>query len=453
MENLDLDIENYNTKDLERFFRINPKKKYSPADIELKEYEIRNLLLKEDVNINKRLKRSLIDFLDKAKNTLILLKCGGDKSLQPPSIIPKNWKLDTFQENEPPSVPKTNHEIIDRPKTPFVYSNNSDFFPGTINPLNTRIISKCLNIDTRFRDNIYSTQSSDFIVQLPTKYSKVVSMQLTSIEFPISFYGISEYYNNNYIYIDVEHDIFSFDSSGTLYSVLDGSGNPQVVNTSRVFIIPDGNYDPYDLIDVLNKLLSPRTLDNDLISPDDVFSYVLFLLDVSSLISGTGKVTIDIEPYFRDTIHKITVDFTRDKYGNIETVPITSKLGWNLGFIKPIYSGSAKYVAEAIIEPINIRYLFLVLDDYNNNSTNYFESVFKKSLCAPNIIARISLFSKQFNLQTSHDYKYISEPRKYFGPVDIQRLHIRVIDDQGRTVAMNNSNFSFCIELKIVYDL
>ena len=53
MEQLDLDINNYNINDLERFFQIKPNAKYSESDIELKEYNIREKLLSSG-HIDKR---------------------------------------------------------------------------------------------------------------------------------------------------------------------------------------------------------------------------------------------------------------------------------------------------------------------------------------------------------------------------------------------------------------
>jgi hypothetical protein len=74
MEQLDLDINNYNINDLERFFQIKPNTKYSESDIELKEYNIREKLLSSG-HIDKRFKRDLIEFLELAKNWLIFVKC------------------------------------------------------------------------------------------------------------------------------------------------------------------------------------------------------------------------------------------------------------------------------------------------------------------------------------------------------------------------------------------
>ena len=63
MDGLDLDINNYTIKDLERFFQIAPNKKYSAADIELKEAQLKEVLLSTG-HIDKKFKRDLIMFLD-----------------------------------------------------------------------------------------------------------------------------------------------------------------------------------------------------------------------------------------------------------------------------------------------------------------------------------------------------------------------------------------------------
>ena len=47
----------------------------------------------------------------------------------------------------------------------------------------------------------------------------------------------------------------------------------------------------------------------------------------------------------------------------------------------------------------------------------------------------------------------VTEPREYFGPVDITRLRIRVYDDYGRILDMNNADYSFCLTMKQIYNL
>ena len=436
MENLDLDINNYSIKDLETFFKLKSKTKYSAADIELKEYHIRQQLLNSG-HVNKRFKRELIEFLEIAKTRLTLLLT---KPIPPPSVIPKNYKLDTMDVPRSKEAMSRTEELIVRPETQFVYSNNSDFFPGQLNPLNTRIVTKCLNIDTRFRDNFYSTQSSDFTIQLPTKFNKVVSMQLSSLEFPVAFYGISEDYGNNYLTLAVQHT--PIDVSGT-----------ELETSVQTFIIPDGNYNASDLINVFNEILCPMNNDATMKYPTSIFSYIQLSLDITSSGSGSGKVTIGPSGQHASSIREMRMDFTLDKNGNKDSLDVSSKIGWNLGFIKPKYRGKSSYTADTIIEPAAIRYVYLAIDDFNNSASNQFMSVFNKSIVHPDILARISIKGSYFSLIMESDFNIVTEPRRYFGPVDIQRLRVRIYDEHGRILPMNNSNYSFCLDLKMLYDL
>ena len=70
-----------------------------------------------------------------------------------------------------------------------------------------------------------------------------------------------------------------------------------------------------------------------------------------------------------------------------------------------------------------------------------------------NILARISVRGTYFSLLMNDEYSLISEPRKYFGPVDIQKIRIRLTDEFGRTIELNNSDFSFCLNFRLLYDL
>jgi hypothetical protein len=438
MSNIDLDIRNYSIKDLESFFQLNPDKKYSSADIEKKEYEMREILLKSG-HVNKRTKSDLIDFLKNAKDILIFIKCGTTPA---PTSLPKNPRLDNTEYQQ--CLARKEDNLIERKETPYINTLNSDYFAGTLNPLATRTITKCLTIDTRFRDNYYSTISTDFNIQLPFKLNKVVSMQLSAVEIPITFYGISSAYGNNYLFLEV-----TYDPSGNA----DPNPNPTWKTVSNIFTIPEGNYNAVDFINNINTVISPKDVNGNIIDALSVFSYIQFQLDVNSTGSGTGKTilsTTGLQPY---KIQKIKMDFTLDSTGQTNTNDISYRIGWNLGFNKPVYDGSTNYISDTIIEPATVRYMYLAVDDFNNSVNNHFIAAFNKSILNPNILARISLRGNYFSLQMETDLNIVTEPRKYFGPVDIQRLRIRLYDDHGRILNMNNANYSFCLVFKMLYDL
>ena len=413
---LDLNINNYTMNDLEIFFSLQGK--YTQDDVEAKEYKIREQLLSSG-HINKRFKRDLIEFLETAKHWIITVKFPKKN----PTSIPKNYKLDESNIPLSQQLPSSRApNVIERPTTQFIHAKTDAYYQGILNPLETRVITQCVNIDTRFRENLYSTKSSDFAFQLPFKLSKVVSMQLASIELPITFYGVSASYGNNYFWIEV------IDTSNNTYS--------------KLIQIADGNYNAADLINAVNMAIQ---------SNNDIFQNIELLLDITQTGSGTGKVTLQTAS---SDIEQIVLDFQKDANGiPNNNAELSIKLGWNLGYQRPLYEGSVQYIADTIIEPATVRYLFLAIDDFHNSGNNHFMSAFQKSVMNPNILARISVKGTYFSIVMENDLNIVSEPRQYFGPVDIQRLRIRLFDEYGRIIDMNNANFSFCLNFKLLYDL
>jgi hypothetical protein len=67
------------------------------------------------------------------------------------------------------------------------------------------------------------------------------------------------------------------------------------------------------------------------------------------------------------------------------------------------------------------------------------------------ILARIQI-NYNSSSDSSSEIKFISEPRKYFGPIDITKLQIKLLDAYGRVLDMNGSDYSFCLLLHLIYD-
>ena len=51
--------------------------------------------------------------------------------------------------------------------------------------------TKLLNINTRFRNNYYRTQSTDFIYHLPYNIKNIINLRLESMQIPFNFYSFS----------------------------------------------------------------------------------------------------------------------------------------------------------------------------------------------------------------------------------------------------------------------
>jgi hypothetical protein len=399
-DTVDFNIQNYDLDDLEYFFKLDEIPNYGIADIEKQAADVQANLLNGG-SFNPSLKQGFINFIGQGKQKL----------LQQAKV---NKKPDIYEEKiltETPIIQENSH-IVERPKeASFIYSDPSQFFKGSLNPLNTRVLTRILNIDTKFRDNL-ETNSADFTIQLPMKFYKVASMEVSAIEIPIGFYGISTSLGNNYFTL-----------------VVDG-GTPTVIT------IPDGNYLNAQLISTLNTTI------HALGAPFDTVTF--------TLSSINDKVTVTT------TSASIELYFDADQTGvcKIEpTTQLTNKFGYNLGFTKASYTGGVTYTGESLIEPKSIKYLFLSVDDFQNNvSNNSFVSAFQNSFLDNNILARISTKLFYENVIINND-ELLSEPRQYFGPVDIQKLRIRLYDEYGRTVDMNGVNYSFCLTMKQLYKM
>ena len=400
--NFDLNIENYKKGELEEIFQL--PLNYDNKQLEIQETKLRQNIL-QDGSISSSTKTNMLTFITNAKQTIS--KTGNGSPL-----INSIYNLNTDLK---PSELTANdgHYIINPAKTPYAQSLPSEFYQGVINPLNKRIIKQSLNIDTRFRENYYATLATNFHIDLPIKFSNVVSMQLTAMEFPSTFYNISKVFGNNFFSIRIDDVI-------------------------QTIIIPDGNYTYDTLTTYINLWLTNIT--------DIRFNTIVFNCDISQQC-GSGRMIVSNDLPF-------ILDFQTDRYGQEDRLtPLPLKLGWIMGFRNGEYVNNLNYVSEGIVDLIGIRYLYLVVDDFNNNVNDGFYAAFTASILNKNILARISLQGGIFNFQSANNFSLITNARQYFGPVDIQKLQIQLLDEYGRIIDMNNMDYSFCMTFQTVYDL
>lgn len=115
-------------------------------------------------------------------------------------------------------------------------------------------------------------------------------------------------------------------------------------------------------------------------------------------------------------------------------------------------------ISEGICMPTGPRYGFLSIDDHCNSHGPHYLVAYSKSTLDDNIITRINLSAE---MDKTGVYKDNSDPgistqvnrtREYFGPVDIQKLEIKVYDEYGRILDLNNMDWSFTLAFEKLYD-
>lgn len=409
----DLNIDNYTKKELAEMFDLPPT--YDNNILEMNVSKMRENIL-NNKEINGDTKQKTVVFLIQAKN--ILLNNNTLKHNQNPDFKEKIMDFyNSSYELKPSKLEDSQEHMIQvRPEKPYLSSYPSEFFPGVINPLKKRTIKKNLNIDTRFRDNYFASPSTNFNIILPTTFDNVLQMQLTAIELPTTYYNVSKQYNNNF---------FSITANGQ----------------TRVVSVPDGNYTDSGIVNVIN---------NELLLLGAPFDKVLFLLNINNN-SGSGQMMVGPADA---SITSLSINFQADRFGiDDRNTPLPLKFGWTLGFRNGIYENNLNYISEGVVDILGLRYVYLVVDDHNNNVNNGFYSAFNSSVLNNNILARISLQTNYFNVQVSNNLNIVTNPREYFGPVDLQNLNIQLLDEYGRIVDLNNMDFSFCLSLITAYDI
>ena len=412
-----LDINKYSISEMRGL--LNLELPCSANDIIQKEKQLQEKLLK-DTSISSQKKQDILVFLDQVKTTLLQTEkhtsalVGGNHA-----VIPR-----VYTQKERSKVDA------------FIAPNLMASSQPTPDP---HLRRNLLCIDSRFRDNYYSTLSTDYMITLPTTIKNVISMELAAFDFPNTYYQISKSLGNNFFWLGWKKE-----------------GNPY---NWYYIAIPDGNYKRSQIETVINEQITYAT--------SDAISAPKCVIDSQSAktifaVSDTSGQQLELR--FNGARGKNTTTHKT----SFSTAPspdltgaggIISKLGWILGYRMAEYTSSQAYVSEGCYDAWGTKYTYIVVDDFNKNTNNYVVPSYNSSIGKSNILARISMLAASTDnfvdgLSLNNQITEGAEMRKrtYFGPVDIQRLHIQVLDEFGRIMDLNNMDLAIALNLVCLYD-
>lgn len=417
MENFDYDINNYSFDEYLDIFNLNKS----------------GLITKENVddNYNKLVEKIKSNWDDQeklAKMTMFLTQCkqnlidlineeSKDYKLIDTDFLPDLNHSETFQSNS--------HFIIKK-------GTKDDHHTNKINPISKNRISRLLNINTRFRKSYYNTVSTDFTVDLPEEFKNVTSLTVVNVQIPNSNYTFSSKLGTNEFSIeifDIKHvdDLIKYE-------------NHKKIN-----------------IKILNGIYTGELLEqylNDCVfkSSKDLCSLVCKY----DLISKKFRFMVDPE-----ACKGFNIDWRIEKN---QSRPIQLNMGWILGFRQQYYGWESDYIPpekvtpmiqegfnpEAVYDNLGSKYFILAIDDFNNNYSNTLTSPFQESVF--NDQNAMAIVPNNPTLINFDDIFYQSR-RNYFGPVNIKKLKIRLLDELGRVVDLNNNDYSFSLQIDQMYDV
>jgi len=303
--------------------------------------------------------------------------------------------------------------VIDKPQesiTNFIQPVNTfptETAPGVLNRLRRRTRTMSLAMNSLFRD-LNSVSPSDCFFSLTYTLKNVVGIRLLSIELPESIYLISALTNSNWINIQ---------------SPLNG--------VSVKIIIPDGCYDSASI---------QTTLESAINTTLGVSNFKVYIDPVSK----KTKIYTTNSTIFSLDLSLINSD-TNNKF--------EQSLGWILGFRKKNYSKASSYTSEGLFFQTPLDYFYFALNDYHIYNSSSLIAIFNDSYIDKNILAKIPYSNNNFQILFTGNNDILSPKRQYFGPIDIKKMGVQLLNKYGQVINLNLMDFSFTLEVEMIYDI
>lgn len=295
--------------------------------------------------------------------------------------------------------------------------------------------------------NVCNNESTtNFTINLQEPYNNVISLRLASVELMNSYYSVSEYLKTN------EFTIHTFEYQ-------DGPNNIIQNPYSHTFKFDNGSY---------SSLKIHSRIQNDL-SGNPQLNHIEAYYDLNN---NTGKIIFRLltDGAYQDP-NNSTITWKKGFHldfsikDNVER-PAYLNFGWLLGYKKLKYDFFNDYIfalnsnndlqigfnPESPVNLLGTTFFLLEVDDFNNNhpkvvnyniNSPYSFNLNKIIAKIPNAVETNSLF-----FEDSSDR--IFKTREYFGPVNIKRLKIKLLDENGLVVDLNNTEIILSFEIKCI---
>jgi hypothetical protein len=295
-----------------------------------------------------------------------------------------------------------------------------------INTLKQPTHTQYININSKYRNTSLYSLSEDFQLSLSdVDGRRIVELEVTNIQIPQTAY----------------HQL-SISKSNNIFWV--SASNTQRKTQLYACTLPNGNYTLETLTTTINNILATLATESD-----ENFDGITMTIDTTNM-KTTFNIPADSGVFFSIIFY----DVTMSAMSNIGAT-FQDTLGWTLGFIAPFYSYyNVPLVSEMTCKLWDDRIVYLSVNDYqyNNNSNNI---VMNEKSRMDFIVGKAIV--PVVNHLLPYDYfgiqKWYSFPRKYNGPVDLKKIGVKLLDETGKPVNLNNADFTFTLKLIAAYDL
>ncbi len=438
----DLDINNYTTDDLIKFFKL--ENTYSLEDLIKMEEALANKILSSKNKYNEKHKFDIINFIKSAKEVLTSFYHDMENNKEIKKSIEKFMKKDKDPRVGRIINPLSSHQTLE----------NQIIAPDNINGYGYNVTTSIYMFNTAARNDYFTTAPANSSYDLPIKWKNVISISLSSANIPNVMYAFNEDAQTNKIYIEED-----------------------VTGLSGIVVLPQGNYNAY-AVSTKTSLLAPLTeasfpdaltkaINEQILGITDSDLYRFFveisLSDHKTTISNTTYA------FTMNTLRKTEVVCTSystsfsqeyEDYSIVDKtkIPIAKyfqTMGFLMGYRNVYYTGSKSYTSESIFTNTYSDYLYFAMDDFTGSQTisNTIGVLGEAGVIDNNILGVIPINSSLFRTTFDNNSNFIYKKREYFGPVDISRINIKLLNQKGNLVNLHDTDFSFSLQVKTLYNL
>lgn len=374
---------------------------------------------------------------------------------------------------------------------------------GTLNPNLKNTVTRLVNIDSQYRQIITPNSENHLGTASPTNYTvdltenltNVLSIKLNSIQIPYAWYALDYTSGTNVLFYKL-----TTDATYTPFVVPPGNYTPQQLQAYMTGQAPF-NGTPFTI--AYNANSGKMTITNA--SGND---YDLLFFDPTYNIPVTPAVmTPEINDAIAASKLNSNLGWLMGYRGTNQVPPVPNQLLYTIPANNAI-------VSEALADTYGPKYLLLVLDDYNQNHLNKglvniatndtrlsLPSYFNPGLAvicdasdtptyvqsAPRQLTQAQLYTintiiqdrnntttdrytgptttdvlaliplKTYSLMPGQPYVEFgsalqTNERVYFGPVNIERMKVQLIDDKGNILNMHGTDWCFTIVSTHLYE-
>jgi hypothetical protein len=509
---IDLNIDNYSQEDLLSLLNLSEREQVTYDDIIEATTPLINRYTREDnydlANFFQQTQNQLLEDIDydepeniQYKETSQLGNLWQNQPVSQKETDPNQANKITDRKQQVQIFKQNDNFVMNRNQ---LGVNNTYQLPvaqGQLNPNLKNTTSRIVSIDSQYRENIApfnpdpdsATSPTNYTLDLSDPINNAISINLTAYQIPYTWYLIdTEWRSNNCFFID--SSAISIDSgnysqtqlveaiqtsiSGSM-SNIDISYNPingkTTITNNTSSSIKITFYDPTgQLLCDPNCKTTPKFNNNlgwilgyrgntNVSNTDPLYGEMIYTVDASGgkIISeafidvfGPKYFLLVLDDYQQNHLNKGLVGITAtQKYVEIPTY-------WNADLATST-NGCANVENSSKKTPVYIQNAPRRLTQaqlFTLNSTTQARSQTQRNrLSAPtntNVLALLPLRgvnSLSPGQMLIDDFNLDDAERVYFGPVDLERFRVRLVDDQGYTVNLNGNNWSFTMAITSLY--